>query len=168
VGGPKSYDSTETVVLYIIYYTPFSASVGPWKETFLFASQNDGNWRALRSIQRVRWARGVGTQRPFLRVNQPKKTGAHARPEPTSVYICKYIFCSDGNIFRNANLCNNSYDHQFCDLSDIFIANNLHSFIYIQYAVCTVHNEKGFFVKACHGASIQVCTSTSKLNKTLK
>ncbi len=34
VGGPKSYDSTETVVLYIIYYTRFSASVGPWKENF--------------------------------------------------------------------------------------------------------------------------------------
>ncbi len=27
VGGPKSYDSTETVVLYIKYYTTFSASV---------------------------------------------------------------------------------------------------------------------------------------------
>jgi len=27
VGGPKSYDSTETVVIYIIYYTPFSASL---------------------------------------------------------------------------------------------------------------------------------------------
>jgi hypothetical protein len=48
------------------------------RKTFLFASQNDGNWRALRSIQRVRWARGVGAQRPFLRVNQPKKTGARS------------------------------------------------------------------------------------------
>ena len=43
VGGPKSYDSTETVVIYIIYYTPFSASL----------VQDDGNWRSLRSIQRV-------------------------------------------------------------------------------------------------------------------
>jgi hypothetical protein len=34
VGGPKSYDSTETVVLYIIYITPFSASVVQWKENF--------------------------------------------------------------------------------------------------------------------------------------
>ena len=42
-GGPKSYDSTETVVIYIIYYTSFSASL----------VQDDGNWRALRSIQRV-------------------------------------------------------------------------------------------------------------------
>ncbi len=31
---PKSYDSTETVVLYITYYTPFSASVVQWKENF--------------------------------------------------------------------------------------------------------------------------------------
>ncbi len=45
VGGPKSYDSTETVVLYITYYTPFSALVVQWKENFfLFASQDDGNW----------------------------------------------------------------------------------------------------------------------------
>ena len=42
-GGPKSYDSTETVVIYIIYYTSFSASL----------VQDDENWRALRSIQRV-------------------------------------------------------------------------------------------------------------------
>jgi hypothetical protein len=35
VGGPKSYDSTETVVLYIINVnTPFSASVVQWKENF--------------------------------------------------------------------------------------------------------------------------------------
>ncbi len=34
MGGPKSYDSTETVVIYIIYYTPFSASVVQWKENF--------------------------------------------------------------------------------------------------------------------------------------
>ncbi len=33
-GGPKSYDSTETVVLCIIYITPFSASVVQWKENF--------------------------------------------------------------------------------------------------------------------------------------
>ncbi len=30
--GPKSYDNTETVVLYIIYITPFSASVVQRKE----------------------------------------------------------------------------------------------------------------------------------------
>jgi hypothetical protein len=35
VGGPKSYDSTGTVVLYIIYVlTPFTASVDQWKENF--------------------------------------------------------------------------------------------------------------------------------------
>jgi hypothetical protein len=40
VGGPKSYDSKETVVLYmtvvlyITYYTPFSALVVQWKEIF--------------------------------------------------------------------------------------------------------------------------------------
>ncbi len=35
MGRPKSYDSTETVVLYkIIYYTPFSATVVQWKENF--------------------------------------------------------------------------------------------------------------------------------------
>ena len=34
MGGPKSYDSTETVVLYITYYTPFSALVVQWKENF--------------------------------------------------------------------------------------------------------------------------------------
>jgi hypothetical protein len=34
VGGPKSYDSTETVVLYIIYFTPFCVSVVQWNETF--------------------------------------------------------------------------------------------------------------------------------------
>ncbi len=38
VGGPKSYDSTETVVLFIVYniqyYSPFSVSVVQWKETF--------------------------------------------------------------------------------------------------------------------------------------
>ncbi len=80
VGGPKSYDSTETVLLYILQYT-ILALAPRWargRKTFLFASQNDGNWRALRSIQRVRLARGVGTQRPFLHVNQPKKTGARS------------------------------------------------------------------------------------------
>jgi hypothetical protein len=35
--GPKSYDNTETVVLYIIYNTPFSASVVQRKEN-LFCS----------------------------------------------------------------------------------------------------------------------------------
>ncbi len=81
MGGPKSYDSTETVVLYIIYCTilPLAPRWARGRKTFLFASQNDGNWRAFRSIQRVRWARGVGAQRPFLRVNQPKKTGARTR-----------------------------------------------------------------------------------------
>ncbi len=34
MGGPKSYDSTETVVLYITYFTPFSALVVQWKENF--------------------------------------------------------------------------------------------------------------------------------------
>ena len=34
VGGPKSYDSTETVILYITYYTVFSASVVQWNENY--------------------------------------------------------------------------------------------------------------------------------------
>jgi hypothetical protein len=34
VGGPKSYDSTETVELYNTHYTPFSASVVQWTENF--------------------------------------------------------------------------------------------------------------------------------------
>ncbi len=79
-GEPKSYDSTETVVIYIIYYTPFSASL----------VQDDGNWRALRSIQRVWWkqeqrscgGRGGGRAAPlFLGVNEPKRRvrAAHGR-----------------------------------------------------------------------------------------
>ena len=40
VGEPKSYDSTETLVLYtrnILYYTSFAASVVHWKENFFSA-----------------------------------------------------------------------------------------------------------------------------------
>ena len=53
-GGPKSYDSTETVVLYITYYTPFSASVVQWKENFfcsLHKMTETGELFVVRSIQ---------------------------------------------------------------------------------------------------------------------
>jgi hypothetical protein len=79
-------------VFCIIYYTPFSASVGPWKENFFVRFANDGNWRALRSIQRVRWARGVGAQRFFFCVSiSPKdkcaqRTGAHTRGQNPLVF----------------------------------------------------------------------------------
>jgi hypothetical protein len=55
VGGPKSYDSTETVVLYLIYYSPFIASVVQWKKTILSLHKmmEKGELFVVRSIQRV-------------------------------------------------------------------------------------------------------------------
>ncbi len=50
-GGPKSYDSTETVVLYKIYvlYSLYRLGGPVEGKLFLCASQDDGIWRDLLS-----------------------------------------------------------------------------------------------------------------------
>ncbi len=75
-GGPRSNDSTETVVLYIIYYTPLA----PWW------SRETGELLILYSVMKtgaakLRWARRRGAQRPALQVSDAKRRvrEAHGR-----------------------------------------------------------------------------------------
>ena len=88
VGGPKSYDSTETVVLYKTHCTPFSASVVQWKENFLCSlhkMMETGELFVVYSTvsvmktgaAKLRGAR-EGAQRPALQVSELKKTGTRS------------------------------------------------------------------------------------------
>jgi hypothetical protein len=89
VGGPKSYDSTETVVLYKTHCTPFSASVVQWKENFLCSLHKMMETGELvvvyregdedRSSEAAMCEGGGGAQRPALQViYELKRTGARS------------------------------------------------------------------------------------------